>query len=142
MAEALFRQALVRRGIEGDWQVDSAGTWALEGQPAAEKSQLMMSTRGLNINDHRSRLIDRKMLAGYDLILTMEQSHKEALQVEFPKYAGRIYLLTEMVGQNRDIGDPIGSSLADFQATAEELERLIDRGFHRIVQLATSTTKK
>ncbi len=142
MAEALLRQALSRRRIERDWQVDSAGTWALEDQPAAEKSQLMMSMRGLNIRAHRSRQVNKSMLAKYDLVLTMEQSHKEALQVEFPELADRIYLLSEMVGSNHDIRDPIGGSNTAFQETAAELESLIDQGFDHIEQLATKRRSK
>lgn len=138
----MFRLELARRGHEEDWQVDSAGTWAVGDQPAAEKSQLMMSLRGLDIHEHRSKQVDRSLLAEYDLILTMEQSHKEALQVEFPELAERIHLLTEMVGRKQDIRDPIGGSREAFQETADELETLIDRGFERIEELAKQAESK
>jgi hypothetical protein len=68
----------------------------------------------------------------------MERGHKEALQFEFPKFAGRIFALSEMVGGEFDIHDPIGSPLVDFQDAVEELAQLIDAGFARISALSES----
>ena len=68
----------------------------------------------------------------------MEQSHKEALQVEFPQVSARVYQLTEMVGMNYDIADPIGGGTDDFRRTLQELKRLITFGLPRIVTLASA----
>jgi protein-tyrosine phosphatase len=70
-----------------------------------------MKTMGLDTSGHRSRRVTGEMMADFDLILTMEAGHKEALLVEFPELAGRIYMLSEMVGDRRDIADPIGGPL-------------------------------
>jgi protein-tyrosine-phosphatase len=66
----------------------------------------------------------------------MEKGHKEALQVEFPELAPRIFLLTEMIDDCQDIKDPIGGSMADYLQTVQELEDLINQGYEKICKLA------
>ena len=95
-----------------------------------------MSNRELDIEDHRSQPVNGKMLNTFDLILTMEQRHKESLSIEFPEISNRIYVITEMVGSSYDIWDPVGASLAEFENTADELEGIITRGYTNIKRLA------
>jgi protein-tyrosine-phosphatase len=122
-----------------DWKIESAGTWTVDGEAAAARTIQVLDERGITLKDHHSRIITGDMLAQFNLILTMEHGHKEALKVEFPKMAKRIYLLSEMVGQKYEIEDPMGSSYQDFQVTANEIARIIDQGFDRIESLSKET---
>jgi protein-tyrosine-phosphatase len=76
-------------------------------------------------------------MEGFNLILTMEQGQKEALRWEFPDLSKRIYLITEMVGLNYDVKDPMGGRTADFEDTVFELDRIINEGFGQIEKLAS-----
>lgn len=136
MAEALLRKKLEQHSPASEWRVESAGTWASEGHPAADFSADVMQARGLDISQHRSKGVEGAYLEKFDLILTMERNHKEALRVEFPHLSDRIYTLSEMVGQKYDIEDPIGGSEAEYEAAADEIERLIEAGFEKIKRLA------
>lgn len=133
MAEALWRSRL---GDETGWKVESAGTWALDGQPAARHAQQALKGRGLDLSQHHSRVVNRELLESFNLILVMEQSHKEALRFEFPGVASHVYLLSEMVDESRDIYDPVGGSLLDFEDTARELDRILEKGSENIRRLA------
>jgi protein-tyrosine-phosphatase len=135
MAEALFKYLLKTNGFQG-WIVESAGTWANEGQPAFPQTQEVMSDLGLDISQHRSRIVTRNMLRQFDLILTMESGHKEALEIEFPEITPRLYLLSEMIDEQQDVADPIGGQITDFRHTAARIHRILTQGFDRIVQLA------
>jgi protein-tyrosine-phosphatase len=108
----------------------------MDGLPASENGQIVMRMLGLDTSSHRSRRVTREMLAAFDLILTMEAGHKEALQIEFPESAARIFMLSEMVGKKADIADPIGGPLEDYEDTARELDHLLAQGFKKIVNLA------
>ena len=119
-----------------DWWVESAGTWDIEGEPVARNTQLILMERGLDLKDHCSRPITRDLLHSFNLILTMAQGHKEALQIEFPEIAERVFMLSEMTGKIYDIRDPIGGSMADFQQTASEFDQIFTEGFEKIDQLA------
>ncbi len=135
LAEAIWRAKV---DSNHGWRIESAGTWAMEGQPAAAKVHLVLQPRGLDISAHRSRQVTGDMLRSFNLILTMERGHKEALRAEFPEIANRVFLLSEMAGKSYDVEDPIGRSLADFEITARELEELLDRGEQKIIELASS----
>jgi len=134
IASALLLAKLGREGEE--WKVGSAGTWALVGESAVQKVVEVLSERGLDISSHRAQMVERDLISQYNLVLTMEQGHKEALQVEFPELSARIFMLSEMLGLKYDIKDPIGGPLYEFEETAKEIERILSGGFEKITRLA------
>ena len=136
MAEALLKNKIAEEIDSQDWIVDSAGTWAVAGIPAAKNSRLAMYNRELDIEDHRSQPVNGKMLNTFDLILTMEQTHKETLSIEFPEISDRVYVITEMIGSCYDIWDPVGATLAEFENTADELDNILNKGYKNIKRLA------
>src|SRR5687768_2642357 len=98
VAEVLFREWLRRKGVPGAWLVVSAGTWAAPGGLAATYSQQMAAERGLSLAHHQARRVDEAMVQSADVVVCMANSHREALQIEFPRHAGRIYLWTALAG--------------------------------------------
>ena len=135
MAEGLFIKLLKQRAPQSEWLVSSAGVWAMDGSRASEGAAKAMQRRGIDLGYHRARVVSREMILDSDLILVMERNHKEALQAAFPQYADKIYMLTEMVGLSHDIRDPIGGASMDYDDTADELEQLLESGFHQIQSL-------
>ena len=133
MAMGLFRKKV---GDQAGWRIESAGTWTVQGQPAASFTLLVLQRRSIDIHDHRSHQVDRELLAQFNLILTMESGHKEALRVEFPEFAGRVFLMSEMLGAVYNIPDPMGRSIDDFEETAGEFERILDQGYENILRFA------
>ena len=132
MAAALFKELLARNGMLDRIQVESAGTWAEEGLPATSLARQVLAERGLDLSDHRSRCLTGELLHPFDLILVMEEGHREALRVEFPDIAERLYLLANMVDEDYSIPDPIGGTLESYRALAEELADLLERALPRI----------
>jgi protein-tyrosine-phosphatase len=80
-------------------------------------------------------MVSAEILAGFALILTMESGQKEALQIEFPFAAGRIYLLTEMAGAKVQIDDPFDTSAMGLQILSNQIDDWLERGFQRILEL-------
>jgi len=143
MAAELFRALLKqKRNDWRNWQVESAGTWAMPGQPVVAEVQSVLQGRGLDASQHRSRTVHGDMLEQADLVLVMEAHQREALRLEYPEYKERIYLLSEMVGQHFDIDDPIGGPLSEYEAAARNLQQLLDEGFAKIVNLALENASK
>ena len=138
LAEALLRRQLNTNHPTEDWRIDSAGTWATNGRSAHADMRTAAAEVGLDLTAHRARNVDSVNLEAYDLLLTMEQNHKEAIQVEFPDIRDRIYLLSEMFGVVYDIPDPIGGPLDDYRITIRELDRLLKLSLSRIVDLANA----
>ena len=134
IASALFARKLEKLGLNKAWQTESAGTWALEGYPAARESQQLLKTMGLDLSRHRSRMVNETLLKNADLVLVMEKGHKEALWFEFPAYKDRVYLLSEMCGVESDVRDPVGGTREDFEDTIRDIDHWLSQGFSKIIQ--------
>jgi protein-tyrosine phosphatase len=89
----------------------------------------------MDIQAHRARTVSLELLEEFDLILTMEPGHKEAISIEFPSVAGRVFLLSEMVGLNAAVEDPYGSQLEKYQEAAETIAYYLREGMPRILEL-------
>jgi len=135
IAMGIFADKVARTFPNQPWTVASAGTWAQAGRKAHEHSRQVLTEHGMDIESHRSQPVSAELLADFDLILTMEQGHKEALRIEFPQAAKRVFLISEMAGYSYDIPDPIGFPLNEYQVTYREIDRLLTSGWDRICQL-------
>ncbi len=140
MAAGLFRAHLTQRVGEtasGDWLIESAGTWASKGLPAARGALEAMALRGIDLTEHRSRPVAEDDLRKADLVLAMTAGQREGLIVEFPFAADRVRLLSEMSGRSYDVADPYGGTAEQYRACADELQHLVEAGAEQIVKLAS-----
>jgi protein-tyrosine-phosphatase len=143
MAEALFRARLQNKQTAGqNWRVESAGTWAEDGHSASDGSCEVMRRRGIDLSEHKSKTVSRELLSQFDLILTMEAGHKEALQIEFPELADRVFLLSEMLGLQVPVRDPYGGPLTAYEVTADTIESMITKGMNRIIAMVEARRAK
>jgi protein-tyrosine-phosphatase len=137
LAALYFAREIVRLGDDQDIRVASAGSWAMRGQPAMPKAVDLGKQYGLDLRYHKSQVITEEILSEATLVLVMEAGHKEGILHEFPAYAGRVFLLTEAVGEPpSDIQDPYGQKQAPAGEVAKEIVQLIDEGYDQIVALA------
>jgi len=135
-AAAIFSDKLRRTDPDWrEWRVESVGTWANQNLPTTPEMIAVMDKRGLDVKDHRSRMVSAEILADFALVLTMERGQKEALQIEFPFAAKRIYMLSEMAGANVQINDPLDRSPAGLQLLSAQIDGWLERGFPRILEL-------
>lgn len=118
------------------WQISSAGTWTKPGLPAPEGVVEVLALRGLNLAAFRSRVVNHTLLCTHALVLTMEAGHKEALRVEFPDQAAKIYLLSEMSGLSCSIADPRCHNLHDYEQVVNNMNNWLVSGKNLICKLA------
>ncbi len=120
--------------MSGEWQVLSAGTWALDGMPAATEAIYQAGRMGLDIAGHVSRAITPQLMDAADLVIVMEQGHQEALRAEFPRNANKVHLLSEAAAGNRyDVHDP--AAMNSDEGIPQEIAELIHDGFEQICAL-------
>ena len=137
ISAALFKALLAQdQPVASGWRIESAGTWAQANQSAPPEVIQVMAKRGLDLKSHRSRMVSAEILAGFDLILTMESGQKEALCIEFPQFAGRVFMLSEMAGTRVTINDPVDRSVDGISEVAQEIEDWLKKGKYQIIQLA------
>ena len=139
MAEGVLLRYLRDKGIDPvAWQIDLAGTWTVNGLAPFPGAVSVMNKLGVDVQNHQSQVVTNELLANHNLVLVMEPGQKEALQAEFPTYSQRIFLLSEMVGEDLPIDDPIGEDLSAFEKVLSEIEACIQDGFTSIVVLANT----
>jgi low molecular weight protein-tyrosine phosphatase len=149
-AEALARRELGRYpGVP--IQVASAGSHALEGNPAASRSLLAAASRGASLERHFARELTRRRVRAADLVLCMAAEHRPFVLSYDRSAADRTFLLAsfaraasqldglagspaELValaaGQAHeqpgdDIDDPLGQAPEAYAACAERLDTLV-----------------
>ncbi len=132
MAAALFNAHAQCAGESAQYLAQSAGTWALDDQPASTFAINVMSKRKVDLSSHRGRTITRAMLEAAAVVVVMTKSHAEALVSEFPAYRKKIHLMSELQSAQFDISDPYGGTLDEYESCAQELEKLIDVGYAKI----------
>ena len=138
MAMGLLRQQVSQD--ERSWKIQSAGVWAEKGHPPSDFGRMVLLRRGIDIADHKSQPVTPKLVQDFNLILAMEERHKDALAAAFPAYSYRFYLLSEMVGKSFDVDDPFGLALPDYEDTAQEIEQILQEGFYIIQTLSVSNS--
>ena len=129
MAEGLLRQALINAD-QPDCQVGSAGLGALVGHPADDKSCHLMLTKNIDISSHRAQQLEREMVRKADLILTMESSHKTAIEELEPSAKGKVFRLGHWSGF--EIPDPYRKELSAFENSLTLIEQGISEWLEKL----------
>jgi protein-tyrosine-phosphatase len=133
MAACLLRRRLKTVSQPVRPAVISAGTWAKAGQRAADGAIRAMRLRGLDLDEHRSKLVNEELVFAADLVIVMEKWHQEALRAEYPDAARRIVMLTELAGRSGDVADPYGGSDRDYDLCATELDGMLAAAWDRVI---------
>ena len=124
-------------------EIDSAGTWTTSGALIPSQTIEDANRFGLDVRTHKSKQVTAELLSQYDLILVMETGHKEALRIEFPDQSKKVHLLSEVVdGLIYDIPDPFTREGNDDLDVANELHKIIKRGYKKIFTLAKRNSNK
>jgi len=140
MAKAILEKMVEENGLADLIQVDSAGTWALDGNPPAENSEEVCLENDLYISEHRSKHVTSQLMDSADLVLCMEPHHKRDLLSIFPQYASKVFTLREFGRPDEidtnGIPDPIGRRISAYRKTFKLLTEEIERIFPLIKQMA------
>ncbi len=129
MAEVILKDRIQKQGLKGI-QVSSAGTWGLEGEPAAKHAIRVCADRGIDLSGHVARRLTREMVEESDLLLAMEMEHFQlVLDLEPEAFSKTRMLSSYGVKQSRidpPIRDPYGRPKKAYVSCFEELARYID----------------
>ncbi|NMS90490.1 low molecular weight protein arginine phosphatase [Clostridioides difficile] len=123
MAEAILKKAIEESGrnIE-EYCVSSAGISTVDGMNASKHSIEVLKELGIDLSNHRSKVITKELIDNSDIILTMTNSHKEILVQAVPKCKEKVYTFKGFVNENEsDISDPFGGNLDTYKDTMKEI---------------------
>ena len=142
MAEGLFRHAVKGRG---DYKILSAGVGAIDGQPPSGHAVRALKDLGIDISNHRSRMLTGRIVEEADYILGMTHSHVDTITLLYPQAAEKTFLLREFDETldtfEKDISDPIGGTLDIYLNCRDQIEQGIASLLNFIEQSSTLSPK-
>lgn len=133
MVKGILRARLDTTGLRQHVHVRSAGTSALDGQPAADQSIALLAAKGIDISGHRSSQLQEWDIKQADVILAMEESHRREIFYYLPEALSKVMLFSELVFEQDDLADPYGGNRADYEATLQRIEDVLTRGWRRLL---------
>jgi protein-tyrosine phosphatase len=114
-AELLLKAALPAKHIS------SAGLGALVGHDMDAQARSVAEQQGLFCPKHHARQLTRELCHQAELILVMENRHREGVTQLCPEARGKVFLLAQGLVPS-DIADPYRKSDAVFAQTYEQLQ--------------------
>ena len=133
MAEALMKRALEKAG-KREIAVGSAGIAAAGGVPPTDETIEVMNELGVDVTAHRATELSDALIEDSDLILVMEDVHRQEILRRVPGAAEKTFLLKEYAypGGVPDrtmygVQDPIGWGIGYYRHTRDVINREIER---------------
>ena len=121
MAERVFRAMAAESGRAGEFRVDSAATSREEiGNPIYPPAARLLNAHGIDSRGHAVRQVTSADYAAYDHLVLMDENNRRNLhRLLGGDPAGKVSLLMEWAGKNKDVADPWYTG--DFEATYRDV---------------------
>jgi len=124
-------------------ELSSAGIMAVDGNSAAELAVKVAEEGGVDISEHRARLIDEEMIEKADMILIMDSEQKEAILKQFSEAGKKLFFLGKFYEEgNEEISDPYGQSVFQYRLCFNELSMAISGLFDFFAKSSKTHTGK
>lgn len=133
MAEGLMKKYLKELGKD-DIKVSSAGVSSPGGFPPTDETVKVMADEGIDVTGYRSKKLDEGMVKDADLILVMEDLHREFIDSNYPEGSFKTYLLKEYkidgrpnYPEARGIPDPIAKPIEFYKLSLQVIKDQVMR---------------
>lgn len=122
MAGAIMSQ----KHLLGPLEVISRGMVVLFSEPLNPKTEAILSSHGVSQKGYTSTPFSIEELGERTLVLTMEEKQKVSI-LEEVETASNVYMLSEYVGLESSVSEPVGGALVDYEECYKTLVLLINR---------------
>ena len=149
VAAAFIEKEIVNNSLTDQYEVISRGVQGTSVDPQPVKhpnitfygdlykdAQPTLQKYGIDMISHRSQSITSDKASEATIMFAMDQKTKDALLQLFPKIKPKLYLLSELINENRDIIDPETLQGADKQQKIiDDIYMIIHKGFPQLLKL-------
>ena len=104
--------------------VGSAGLTPLEGHDMAPDMRALAEEKGHQWPEHEACKLTLELCQQFDLILVMEQRHRDEIRMCYPQVSGKVFLLSHWNG-GKDIADPWKKSHDVYVHAYEAIEQAV-----------------
>ena len=133
MVAALIQERLDKLGLADQVAVRSAGVFAQPGYPAAPAMVSRLAARGLDLTSHVSAPVTSDDIVGADLIVVMEEAHRQAVFYHAPHLLYKVFRLSELAGAHVDLADPYGGPEAGYDQAIALADHYLDAGWSQLM---------
>ncbi len=134
LAERILKKILKVKKIHSI-EVSSAGLMDMQGAPADIRAARLLYERGMDPTRHRSRPLTDALVHWADVILVMEEVHRDEMIVRYPDARGKVHLLGAFSGGghgDKNIKDPHGLTDYHYRTCFAEIYLALD-GFIKCI---------
>jgi len=132
MAGAYFK-SLCDKSARTDMSVETAGTFAGEGEPASAQSVSVMKDYGIDLSAHKSSTLTKEKIDASDLIITMTSSHRQHIGSMSAAALKKTRTLLEFTQNNGNISDPFGGTEKIYSDCFSEMKEALDNLFLEVI---------
>lgn len=133
MAEAIAAEGIRKdAALNGRVVVGSAGIFAAGRQDMSGNAKAALEALGIPYLQHKSQPLTAELGREADLILCMQQGHKDAVERMQPVALGKTFVLKEFAGLEGDITDPYGGDLDVYLDSAKDILEAVSKALSRI----------
>lgn len=129
MAEYLLKKRLSDAGRD-DVDVASCGTFVFTDMRPTRETLRLIQDIGLDASVHRAQRVSLGLVRTADVILVMENRHKEHILGQYPEAQGRVHVLRAYAKCDpleEDVADPIGKSEEFYHLSFEKIREAIEK---------------
>lgn len=133
MAAAIFNH-FAEQAKQLDLFAVSAGMATESGLPVSPEAKDVLTELGINLEDHRSRQLDEKMIKNAYIVLTMTTTQRDLLHIYYPKTADKVFTLYEFIDEEGDITDPFGRDIDIYRDAAKKLVNAMPKVIQKLTE--------
>ena len=151
ITRSAFLQRALQKKIDFEGQsvapirVRSAGARAQKGNGADLGMTMLARQLDIDLSHHRSQPFSKSMAQKAELVLTLEEWHRDDLLCNFPQLDGRIWTILEFTHGNKleniSIPDPTGGSPEEYHTFLDTARREVDLIFETLIHRGLIRTK-
>jgi protein-tyrosine-phosphatase len=110
------------RAVAGGVEFSSGGTHAVVGHEATPAAQRVMAEVGIDVSEHRARLVHDALVPLPDAVYAMTLRQVDTVLANHRALAGRIELLDPT---GSEVEDPYGADESRYRAVRDQIRRAI-----------------
>ena len=107
MAEFVMKYLVARAGLEKDFQIESAGCHAAVGTPLSQGTAHELKKNNIPFTRRTSEQLTAWDYDNFDYLIGLDRANvRDMKEICCGDPDGKIFLLMEFAGENRDVDDP------------------------------------
>lgn len=134
MVGGILQRRFEEAGLAEQVEITSAGVYGLTGEPASQPGVELLAKRNIDISGHVSRPLEDEEILDADLVIVMEESHRQVILASLPAARYKIVLFSELAALSNDMEDPYRKGPKAYRKTLATIDSTLDAGWNRLLR--------